>query len=135
MEQATRAAAAASTGTVLIVDDDHNVREMLHGLMGIMGFAADLAGNGEEALTLLTDKDYDAIVCDLSMPRMCGDELFRRCRDQRPEAARRFVFLSAAPAGSSQSSFAGATGQPYLPKPCGIAAIQAAINQVVVSGP
>jgi CheY-like chemotaxis protein len=130
VEQIHSSGSAATQGMVLIVEDNHDLRHVMHELVGMIGFAADLAGDGEEALALLGDNEYDAVICDLSMPKMCGDEVYLRCRERRPEAARRFVFCSGSLPGSRLANFADATGQPFLGKPCPLDAIRAAINRV-----
>ncbi|GEM_PF-2488916 len=58
---------------VMVVDDDHAIREALKDLLGILGFQVVSARDGEDALALLGDgcKPF-AILLDLGMPRMDG---------------------------------------------------------------
>ena len=115
---------------VLVVDDQDQVRDVLKLGLEALGCAVEVACNGEEALSLLGDGRYDAVVCDLMMPIMGGDELFRVCQRRQPEMARRFVFLSGFLCGTAASNFVKATRQPYLSKPCLLADVQAAIVHV-----
>lgn len=121
-----------STRTVLVVDDDERLREMLRMGLEAMGFTIHVACNGEEALSLLGEWHYDAVICDLEMPNMCGDELFRRCRHQHPETARRFIFLSGSPKELMPPDLADTAEQPWLTKPCRLADLQAAIVRVAL---
>ncbi|MBA2311657.1 MAG: response regulator transcription factor [Actinobacteria bacterium] len=72
--------------TVVIVDDDPNVRQVLSVLLGqasfdIVGEAAD----GLEALTLVRDRRPALVILDQEMPRMKGDAAARLLRDLSPE--------------------------------------------------
>jgi CheY-like chemotaxis protein len=112
---------------VLIVDDNDQLRAVLAEGMTSLGFAVDVAADALEAAHLLTMHRYDAIVCDLLMPAISGDELFRRCQVERPEAARRFIFLTGSPLGVSAAEGAASSGQPYLRKPCRLTELRDAI--------
>lgn len=63
--------------TVLLVDDEESLLELIQGLLEMEGYAVRTAPSGEEALAFLaqTNEDIDAVVLDLSMPGMGG----RRC--------------------------------------------------------
>lgn len=135
MELTLQTTFAASDRTVLVVDDDRQVSVMLEAWLEALGYGVEVADSGAKALSLLADNDYDAVICDLLMPEMCGDEVFRVCRERRPEVARRFVFLSGSPGEVASSDRSAATGQPYLPKPCRLAEIQAALAQVTLPKP
>lgn len=130
MQHEKFATAKRAKKRVLVVDDQDQVREVLKLGLEAMGSAVEVACNGQEALSLLRTGDYDAVVCDLMMPVMGGDEVFRICERQRPEVARRFVFLSGFLGGAAAAAFIRSTGQPYLAKPCHLADVQAAIAHV-----
>lgn len=121
-------------GTVLVVDDNDQVREMLQVVMGALGFGVDLAAGGGEALALLDQRHYEAVICDLKMPCLAGDELFRICEQRHPEVARGFIFLSGSFAPATLSHLAAVTGQPYLSKPCRVAELEAALVEVTTMG-
>jgi len=58
--------------SVLIVDDDEVVRKMLSFAMEKEGFLSERAVDGEEALELLEEQDYDLVITDLLMPNKHG---------------------------------------------------------------
>jgi CheY-like chemotaxis protein len=72
--------------TVLIVDDEADIREMLAEFLHSAGFAVAVAENGEQALLVLAGKPTDAIVLDLMMPVMDG-LTFRRHQRSDPQLA------------------------------------------------
>ena len=124
---------AAPTRTILVVGDDDEIRTVLPMCLAALGFEVAAAADGCEALALLENREYDVVICDLIMPDMNGDELFRRCRERWPEVARHFIFLS----GSSQDlpavKSAAASGQPFLHKPCRLAEMRTAIDQLLLN--
>ena len=62
---------------VLIVDDDPQERQDLARIVTALGYVAEVAGDGEEALEKLGANPVDAIVTDLMMPRMDGYTLLK----------------------------------------------------------
>ncbi|MDR2159108.1 MAG: sigma-54 dependent transcriptional regulator [Treponema sp.] len=63
---------------VLIVDDEKNIRTSLGKYLGLEGIAAEGAENGAAALALLGKEVFDAVIIDLRLPDMSGQELFER---------------------------------------------------------
>ncbi len=66
------------TQRVLIVDDDANVARVIARVFRKASFEVSVANNGEEALSLLHEGAYDAMISDINMPRMDGRELCRQ---------------------------------------------------------
>jgi CheY-like chemotaxis protein len=75
----------SSKTTILIVEDNDDVRESLALLFDNAGFAVRLAADGIFALTTLADHRPDVMVSDLNMPRLGGQELLRLVRQCYPE--------------------------------------------------
>lgn len=72
------------TRRVLIVDDDISVARVLVRIFEKAGFAAQAAHDGEQAWEKLHAERFDAMVCDIQMPRLNGQELCRRLAAQGP---------------------------------------------------
>ncbi|MDA8130357.1 MAG: response regulator [Elusimicrobia bacterium] len=74
--------------TVLVVDDDKNVCDMISATLGAKGYDTVVAGNGREALDYLkrSSKVPGLILLDLMMPEMNGWE-FRKVQQQDPALA------------------------------------------------
>jgi DNA-binding NtrC family response regulator len=62
-------------GTILVVDDERNQREILGAILKSEGYQPLLAGSGEEALQALDRENVDLVLTDLIMPGMTGEEL------------------------------------------------------------
>ena len=75
------------SGTILVVEDEGGVREVVERILEDFGFEAVAAVDGRDALEIM-DRIGDqitAVLLDLSMPRMGGQETFRRLREIRPD--------------------------------------------------
>jgi DNA-binding NtrC family response regulator len=70
--------------TVLIVDDEANMRRVLSALLKRDGYRVIDAGDGESALASLTEQRVDVVLSDLKMPRMNGLELLEAARRRHP---------------------------------------------------
>ncbi|MCB0332574.1 MAG: response regulator [Bdellovibrionales bacterium] len=76
------------TERVLIVDDEYPVRNVLAMSLGHLGYEVETVSSGVEALALYEEegKRYDLIILDMLMPKLSGEEVFRRIRQIDPEA-------------------------------------------------
>ncbi len=70
---------------ILIVDDDHHVREMLEEFFILEGFEVDTAVDGEDGYQRATEKDYDLVISDIKMPRMDGIKLLEKLKSYDEE--------------------------------------------------
>jgi two-component system OmpR family response regulator len=68
--------------TILIVDDDPHIRQLLVFAFGKAGLETVEAADGEEALTQVERQRPDLVILDINMPRMDGLEVCRRLRAQ-----------------------------------------------------
>lgn len=57
---------------VLIVEDTPASRKLLATVLGKRGYQVDLAENGEEAVQMVHERDYDVVLMDVQMPIMDG---------------------------------------------------------------
>lgn len=72
--------------TILVVDDEVNIRVTLRALLTRAGYHVIVAASGEEALTLLTRHRFDLFVVDLQMPGIQGMEVVAEVRRHQPNA-------------------------------------------------
>src|ERR1700688_2792872 len=67
---------------VLVVDDEESQRTALAGMIALWGYKVETAADGQEALDKLVSFPANVIVTDLMMPRMSGQELLKRLKEQ-----------------------------------------------------
>ena len=70
--------------TVLVVDDERNIREGLAEAFRLDGYETLTAADGEEGLRLASSDDVDLVVTDLRMPGKSGSELLKAVIARRP---------------------------------------------------
>lgn len=69
---------------ILVVDDEENARIALSKILTREGYAVASAGNGNEALEYLGDRDVELVITDINMPEMNGMEFLRELNRLRP---------------------------------------------------
>ncbi|HTF43331.1 MAG TPA: sigma-54 dependent transcriptional regulator [Terriglobales bacterium] len=70
----------SSAGSILIIDDEAEIRESLQTLLELEGFAVDTASTGEEGLTRIGQNTYDLVLLDLALPDRDGMDLLAELR-------------------------------------------------------
>ncbi len=63
---------------ILIIDDEKAIRETLKEILEYEDHSIDLAENGKVGLTMVREKNYDLIFCDIKMPEIDGNEFLER---------------------------------------------------------
>lgn len=69
-----------SAGRILVVDDDTDIRNLVAAMLRRAGYEVVCAADGEEGWTALSDGNFDFLITDHEMPRLCGLELVQRVR-------------------------------------------------------
>ncbi|MGL4982978.1 MAG: sigma-54-dependent transcriptional regulator [Treponemataceae bacterium] len=70
--------------TILVIDDEKNIREGLRDILELEGYIVFLATDGKEGLRILDEKDIDLVITDLRMPNIGGEEVLKKISSQTP---------------------------------------------------
>lgn len=81
---------------VLVVDDDPAIQQMFRTVLKRQGISADVVADGESALQRLRNREYDAILLDLMLPRTNGFEVIRHLKCSKPNLLSRVIVVTAA---------------------------------------
>lgn len=81
--------------SILIVDDEHGLGEMLKDVLVDVGYDVSLAINGRRALDRLQERTFDVVLTDVMMPVMDGVELARILRADARHQLTRIVLMTA----------------------------------------
>ena len=98
------------------MDDEEALARALAEEVGLHHEVA-IAYCAESALTHLSRGRFDAVLCDLRMPGTSGEALYAIVREQDPEQARAFIFMSGIGFVAEVERFLAASGCPLLQKP------------------
>jgi DNA-binding NtrC family response regulator len=69
-----------TSGTVLAVDDEQNIRRLIRNEFSLEGYDVTTARNGEEGLDIVRKKDFDVILLDIKLPKQSGIEVLRQIK-------------------------------------------------------
>jgi len=102
-------------GSILVVDDEVEIREGLEALLTSESFEVTLAETGEAGLQKLGDKPFDLILLDVSLPDRNGIELLREIRLRDPNLS--IILITAyGSIDMARAAFKGGA-QDYITKP------------------
>ncbi|MGB0035880.1 MAG: sigma-54 dependent transcriptional regulator [Candidatus Acidiferrales bacterium] len=102
-------------GSILVVDDEEEIREGLEALLTSEGFEITTAGTGEAGLQKLEDRPFDLMLLDVSLPDRNGLELLREIRRRDPHLS--IILITAyGSIDMARAAFKGGA-QDYITKP------------------
>jgi len=106
----------ARLARILIVDDEPALGAALRRML--REYDVVVTSSGAEALAHLSSGErFDSILCDLTMPVMGGDELYREIQRVAPEQVERIVFITGGPTTGSARDFIATVPNPIIEKP------------------
>ena len=102
---------------VLVVEDDPDTRAGMRKVLVEAGCAVTEVDDGLRALEIVSQRPFDAIVCDLRLPYLPGGGFYEELLTRDADLARRVIFVSAIAHDPAVRKFLDGTGRPYLQKP------------------
>lgn len=114
---------------LLVIDDELRIRRMLaRGLRPV--FAVECVGDAESALAMIGGGAvFDAIICDLNLPRMSGRDFYDALKSRSRDLAARMIVVSGTPP-ARDDAFAAMLGERYVMKPCSMPDLTATLVRV-----
>lgn len=104
--------------SILVVDDEPEVRNLLRILLEDEGYDVATGQDGAEALRQLQQRPYDVVLLDIKMPGASGFDVLRFVRDRHPGTRVIMLTAFAELANAMESRYLGADdfiGKPYDP--------------------
>jgi DNA-binding NtrC family response regulator len=112
--------------SILAVDDERNLLELLITVLGKRGFKVKTALNGIEALKLLDQESFQLALLDLKMGPVNGVQLLKEIKDRRPVI--KVIMMTAYPTNETRSEASMNGASAYLTKPVDIQKLVDTIN-------
>ncbi|MHB1295119.1 MAG: hybrid sensor histidine kinase/response regulator [Anaerolineae bacterium] len=108
---------APNTCSVLIVDDEPGVVDLMRRVLTDAGYHVEHAFNGDQALGKLAAESFDLVLLDLRMPGSGGQVVYRQILERSPHQAARVIFTTGDIASAATLEWLAETGCPVLEKP------------------
>jgi len=114
---------------ILVVDDEEIVRNYAKRALESRGYAITTAVNGVAALLAVVKEEFDAVICDLKMPDLRGEEVIRRIKALRP--ATRVIVITGSVSDITVPIAPGVEVDGFLIKPFGINELRDMVAKVL----
>jgi PAS domain S-box-containing protein len=103
--------------SILIVDDEPGIRDILTRILSEKGYRTDCAPDAKTALAKLGENGYDLHIIDLKLPKISGRKLYEIMMEKHPSSSQRVLFITGDTITQSTHDFLDSTGRPFLTKP------------------
>jgi len=117
----------------LVVDDEESNAALVRRVLAGAGYDVESTTLSRRALVMIERTAYDAVICDVKMPELSGQELYGRVCQIRPEMARRFIFITGDIDGEDTRQFLDETRCSYFLKPFNLERLTAAVDMLTGS--
>jgi two-component system, OmpR family, KDP operon response regulator KdpE len=114
--------------SILVVDDDSQIRRVMRTTLQAKGYEVDEAGSGERALELVRSGKYDLVLLDVNLPGKTGLET---CREIRTLVSVPIIMLTVRDAAADKIEGLDAGAQDYVTKPFSMGELLARIRAVL----
>lgn len=118
-----------SPNSVLVVEDEENIRELLQEVLAGAGYVCDTAVNGQEAIEKLRRKGFDLVITDILMPVKSGMDLLKEARALSPDTA--FIMVTAVDDTSTAIEAMRLGADNYLLKPFNLAEVTVSVDKAL----
>jgi DNA-binding NtrC family response regulator len=116
-----------ATLRILIIDDEHTLRESCASVLRIEGYDVSICSRGDDALEMVQRRTFDIVLLDLYMSHVGGMDLLRAALEARPETL--VVIMTGNPTVGSSLEALRAGAWDYLPKPFSATHLQVLIGR------
>jgi signal transduction histidine kinase/CheY-like chemotaxis protein len=117
----------------LVVDDEESNAALVRRVLAGEGYDVESTTLSRRALAMIERTAYDAVICDVKMPELSGQELYGRVCQIRPEMARRFIFITGDIDGEDTRQFLDESRCSYFMKPFNLERLTAAVDMLTGS--
>jgi CheY-like chemotaxis protein len=118
-----------SPSTILVVDDEPDVADMISFCLSQQGYDVSTADSGKKAVDLARATRFDLAICDLSMPGWDGIQTARALRDLTPNL--QVIIVTGYASEEARSAIRKGVAEAWLAKPFTVEELQDSISQVL----
>jgi diguanylate cyclase (GGDEF)-like protein len=118
-----------SAESILIVDDDSNLRDILKDLAKSLGFSVETAAGGHEGLERLNERSFSFLLTDMNMPEMDGFELIQHVKRDFPDVS--MVAMTGFTEGYNYVDVINAGASDFIKKPFDLGEMEAKLRRII----
>jgi signal transduction histidine kinase len=122
---------AITGASVLIVEDEAQLASAVVDALRDAGYVVAHAKDGEEATARVQTQPFDAVICDLKMPRVDGRAFYKLLESEVPALAKHVIFVTGDVAGTDAENFLEESGCRWLAKPFRLADLLRAVRDTL----
>jgi CheY-like chemotaxis protein len=122
---------AAPAASILIIDDEPEVAQMLADILAAQGHRVVTAGSGQKALRLIEGERFDVILSDVRMPELDGPSLYATLERTEPGLLKRTAFISGDTLSPSARLFLQRVRRPFIEKPFTLEEVRALVGRIL----
>ena len=123
--------AASPGGTILVLDDEKALAEMLGEMLGLLGYTPTVSNSPYHALELLNQQDFDLVISDFRMPGINGRQFYDLATQRHPDLARRILFLTGDVVNEQTQAFLTSIGNPHIAKPFNLTSVKRVVEECI----
>ncbi len=116
--------------SILVIDDEHEMRNALTHALSRNGHLVDTASNGAEALSLFKKEKYSLVISDIKMPEMSGMKVLEKIKKISPETP--FIMMTAYGTVNNAVEAMKEGAFDYIVKPFSIETLENTVNKISV---
>jgi len=123
--------APGAGASILIVEDEAALAIAVTDALRDAGYGVEHASDGEEALAKVKLATFDAVICDLKMPRLDGKAFYKALAAAAPVLARRVIFVTGDVASTETEMLLEQSACPWLAKPFRLGDLLRTVREVL----
>jgi PAS domain S-box-containing protein len=117
--------------TILVVDDETSLRNLLFETLTEGGFLVEVASTGEQAIEIIETRKFDAVISDIKMPGIDGKQLYQYIQKHHPEITEKIIFITGDILNKETQLFIHAANNKFIEKPFDIDVLLSMLNDVL----
>jgi len=118
-----------SNESILVVDDDDDIKKILEALLESLGFNVGATSSGSDALKMLKEGAFTFVLTDMKMPEMDGLELVQRVGDNYPNVS--VIAMTGYSEGYRYVDVINAGASDFIKKPFDLGELEAKVRRII----
>jgi DNA-binding NtrC family response regulator len=115
--------------SVLVVDDDEEIRNMLASILEEQDYSVETVENGKKAISVCEKASFDVALIDIDLPDIKGTELLQRLKKVRPKMVK--IIVTGHPSIENAAKSVNERADGYVLKPFNVAELLEMIKKLV----